>query len=158
MKTNIHFLSHLDRFFQNENFLRTKFIEEIKTHFKLNKFYFPFIYLFIYFENSGICESMWKNIVGPDRRPMTIRPMHSSRSVPKATDTHSEYVILIAFPMQQWLHIHTSVLPYHDALTLEYGTRSTSLNADTFRRFQYEKLDMATNRASISLSPIVFNV
>jgi hypothetical protein len=26
--------------------------------------------------------------------------------IPKATDTHSEYVILIVFPMQQWLHEH----------------------------------------------------
>jgi len=24
--------------------------------------------------------------------------------VPKSTDTHSEYVILIAFSLQQWLH------------------------------------------------------
>jgi hypothetical protein len=25
--------------------------------------------------------------------------------IPNATDTHSEYVILIVFPLQQWLHI-----------------------------------------------------
>ena len=30
--------------------------------------------------------------------------------IPKATDTHSEYVTLIAFPLQQWLHERTSVL------------------------------------------------
>jgi hypothetical protein len=28
----------------------------------------------------------------------------------KATDTHSEYVILIAFPQQQWLRERTAVL------------------------------------------------
>ena len=28
----------------------------------------------------------------------------------KATDTHSECVILIAFPLQQWLHEQASVL------------------------------------------------
>jgi hypothetical protein len=28
--------------------------------------------------------------------------------MPKATDTHSEYVILIAFPLQQWLHENVS--------------------------------------------------
>ena len=32
--------------------------------------------------------------------------------IPKATDTHSEYVILIAFPQQQWLHELASVLRY----------------------------------------------
>jgi hypothetical protein len=30
----------------------------------------------------------------------------------KATDTHSEYVILIAFPEQQWLHVSISMLRY----------------------------------------------
>jgi hypothetical protein len=28
----------------------------------------------------------------------------------KATDTHSEYVTLIAFLLQQWLHEHASLL------------------------------------------------
>ena len=32
--------------------------------------------------------------------------------IPKATDTHAEYVILIAFPLQQWLLESTSVLLY----------------------------------------------
>jgi len=30
--------------------------------------------------------------------------MHFERWVTKATNTHSENVILIAFPQQQWLH------------------------------------------------------
>jgi hypothetical protein len=28
--------------------------------------------------------------------------------ITKATNTHSEYVILVAFSLQQWLHEHTS--------------------------------------------------
>ena len=32
--------------------------------------------------------------------------------IPKATDTHSEYVILLAFPQQQWLHESTSMSRY----------------------------------------------
>jgi hypothetical protein len=32
-----------------------------------------------------------------------IRRVRVARSVTKATDTHSEYVILITFPLQQWL-------------------------------------------------------
>ena len=32
--------------------------------------------------------------------------------ITKAADTHSEYVILFAFPLQQWLHERVSVLRY----------------------------------------------
>jgi hypothetical protein len=32
--------------------------------------------------------------------------------ITKVTDTHSEYVIVIAFPLQQWLHERSSVLRY----------------------------------------------
>jgi len=32
--------------------------------------------------------------------------------IPKVTDTNSEYVILIALPLQQWLYERTSVLRY----------------------------------------------
>jgi hypothetical protein len=38
--------------------------------------------------------------------------MRISRRVPKAANTHTEYVTLIAFPQQQWLHERTSVLHY----------------------------------------------
>jgi len=39
---------------------------------------------------------MWKNIVEPDRTQMTIQRMCIACWIPKATNTHSEYVILIA--------------------------------------------------------------
>jgi len=32
--------------------------------------------------------------------------------IPKATNTHSEHVIVNAFPLQQWLHERASVLLY----------------------------------------------
>jgi len=32
--------------------------------------------------------------------------------IPKATDTHLGYVIHLAFPLQQWLHEHASLLCY----------------------------------------------
>ena len=32
--------------------------------------------------------------------------------IPKATNTHLEYIILISFPLQQWLHERSSVLGY----------------------------------------------
>ena len=47
---------------------------------------------------------MWKYIVQADRPRMTIWRMRIACWIPRATDTHPEYVILIAFPRQQWLH------------------------------------------------------
>ena len=43
---------------------------------------------------------------------MTIWHMCIACWMPKATNTHSEYVILIALPLQQWLHEHASNLRY----------------------------------------------
>ena len=44
-----------------------------------------------------------RNTVDTDRPQMTIRCMHIACGNPKATDTHSQYVTLTAFPLQQWL-------------------------------------------------------
>jgi len=52
---------------------------------------------------------MWKNIVDPGRQHMRIWRMGIACWVTRATDTHSEYVILIAFPLQQWLHERASM-------------------------------------------------
>ena len=38
-----------------------------------------------------------ENIVEPDRPPMKIWRMHTAYWIPKATNTHSEYVILLFF-------------------------------------------------------------
>ena len=43
---------------------------------------------------------------------MTIRRMCIACCIPKSTNTHSEYVILIAFPVQQWLDESMSMLLY----------------------------------------------
>ena len=41
-----------------------------------------------------------------------IRRMRSAFWTPKATNTHSEYVIPVAFPLQQWLKERSSMLRY----------------------------------------------
>ena len=41
-----------------------------------------------------------------------IEHMHIACWMTNATDTHSEYVILIAFPWQHWLHERISMLHY----------------------------------------------
>ena len=43
---------------------------------------------------------------------MTLWPKCIECQIPRATDTHSEYVKRIAFPLQQWLHDRTSTLRY----------------------------------------------
>ena len=55
---------------------------------------------------------MWKNIVQPDKPQITMWRMRCACWIPKATKTQSEYEICIAFPLQQWLHKHVSVLRY----------------------------------------------
>jgi hypothetical protein len=54
-----------------------------------------------FFENCVVYEIMWKNIVQLERPQMTIWRMHISRWVPKATNTHSEYAIVIVVPFRQ---------------------------------------------------------
>jgi len=55
---------------------------------------------------------MLKNILAPDSPQMTTGRMRFACWVPNAANTHSEYVILIAFPLQQWLHERVSLLLY----------------------------------------------
>jgi hypothetical protein len=76
-----------------------KVVENIKTHILCS---------LALFENSTIYEIIWKNSVPPDR-PQIMR-MHIACWITRATDTHSEYVILIGFPLQQWLRERASML------------------------------------------------
>jgi len=55
---------------------------------------------------------MWENTVQLDRPQMTIWHMRIACWITKATNTHSEYVIHIAFPQQQWLCECGSILGY----------------------------------------------
>jgi len=81
-----------------------KVVEKIKTHFVFGKFFF--------FENRAVYEIMLKNIVVRDTPQTTIWCMRIACWIPKATNTHSGCVILIAFPLQQWLHKRASMLRY----------------------------------------------
>ena len=55
---------------------------------------------------------MRKNILEPGRPQMTMWRMRIGCWIPKARNTPSECVILIAFPLQQWLHKRVFVLRY----------------------------------------------
>ena len=49
-------------------------------------------------------------MVEPERLQIKILRMRIARWIRKATNTHSEYVILIACPQQQWLRQRSSML------------------------------------------------
>jgi len=51
-----------------------------------------------FFQNLTFYEKRWQNVVKWDRPHMPIWRMLIAYWIPKATDTHSEYVILISFP------------------------------------------------------------
>jgi len=59
---------------------------------------------FFFSENRAVYEIMWKNVVERGRSQMTIWRMRITCWMTKDTFTHSEYVIHVAFPLQQWLH------------------------------------------------------
>jgi hypothetical protein len=65
-----------------------------------------------FFRKSCRLWNNWKDIVEPDRTQMTIWGMPLSCWIPTGTNTHSEYVILTAFPHQQWLHERALMLRY----------------------------------------------
>jgi hypothetical protein len=102
MNTDIHFLSYLTQFFLECKIFQTKIVERIKTHFVFNNFC----------KYCAVYALMWENIVDPGRPQMTIWPTHIACWIPKSKNMLSEYVTLIDFPLQQWLHERASVLCY----------------------------------------------
>jgi hypothetical protein len=82
---------------------QTKVVEKIKAHILCS---------ITFFDIYAIYGIMWKNIVEPGRPQMTVWRMCIACWIPKATNTHFECVILIAFPLQQWLLECISVLSY----------------------------------------------
>ena len=74
-----------------------------------------FIFKNVFFENIFVFEIMWKNIVEPGRPQMTMWHMRIACWIPKATNTHSESEILIAFPLNNGC---MSVIQHHIIYTL----------------------------------------
>jgi len=83
--------------------------ENQNTHFMFNNFFSKIV---------PVCEIMWKNISKRASSQMTIWRMHIVCWIPKVTNTHSEYVIHVAFQLQQrlnerdstWLHTYSACL------------------------------------------------
>ena len=68
--------------------------ENQNTHF--------FMFCNFYPRKSRHLPDTVEKMVEPDSLQITILRMRVACWITKATDTHSEYVILIAFPRQQW--------------------------------------------------------
>ena len=81
---------------------QTKVVKKMKTHFMFNN---------VFFENRAVYELILKNNVDSGR-PHTIWRTRFACWISKATDTHPDYVILIAFPQQQLLHERVPLLCY----------------------------------------------
>jgi len=58
------------------------------------------VYILV-FENRAVHATMWKNILEAGRPQTTIWCMHFVCWIPKSTNTHTVYVILIAFQLQR---------------------------------------------------------
>jgi hypothetical protein len=110
--SNLHFWS--SRFSLGWNIYQEKVVDKIKTHIICSiTFFFPKIVLLWEYE---------KNVVEPGRPQMTIRHISIAFWARKATNTHSEYVILIAFPPQQRSHECVSVFRYtYNACLVKFG-------------------------------------
>jgi hypothetical protein len=77
-----------------------------------------------------------------------IRRMRFAGWVTKATDTHSEYVILIAFTLQQWSRERTSLLRYTYIVSVAVFTnREAKIKRHT-------RIDIATHTLRIKILKI----
>ena len=76
-----------------------------------------------------------ENYVKQDTPQMTIRRTRTVCWIPKATNTHSEYVVLIIFPRQQWIHERASV-----SVSLKLNSDRQAQSAVTVRIFRHVTL------------------
>jgi hypothetical protein len=104
MKTNIHFFNNISPIsFKMRNVSDKSCRENQNTKFMFSKFFFTP-------EIHAVYEIMWKYFAERGRPRMTKWRMRIACWMPIPTDTHSEHVILIAFPLQQWLKEGASLL------------------------------------------------
>jgi len=103
MNTNTHFWSYLTQFFLEWETFQTNILLEINTHILGS------VTLF-FFRKSVFDEITWKYTVGPYMPQTTIWRIHIAYWIPKATNTHSESVIIMAFPLQNLMYERASVV------------------------------------------------
>ena len=92
MKTDIHFWSYLAQFFLEWEMFQTEVVEKIKTHILCSV-------IFRKKKSFQLLDNVEKYCRAGQSTDDNMAHAHCML-VPKATDTNSEYVILIAFPLQ----------------------------------------------------------
>jgi hypothetical protein len=92
---------------KTRNVLDKSFSENQNTHFMFNDLPPPLQKSCRLWDNVGKCFR-----AGQVTDDNIIWRMRFALCITKATDTHTEYVILIAFPRQLWLRGCTSILRY----------------------------------------------
>jgi endonuclease/exonuclease/phosphatase (EEP) superfamily protein YafD len=116
-------------------FRERKVVENEKTHFVFKKS--P-----LHPENrSTFDELKWKNI------SELVRPQKTIQWKNTATNTHSEYVTFIAFPLQQWLCERASMLRL-------YARRL--IHDRTVHRGRYWKVNYNSNHEQ-TINPLTLN-
>jgi len=69
---------------------------------------------------------------------MTTVRLYIACCITKATNTHSQYVILVSFPQQQWLQDRAFILSYtYIACLVWWHSNTTCFLASSFLRFLY---------------------
>ena len=119
-------------------------MDKIETHILCPVTFLP--------ENRAVYEITWKNMVQRSRSQVTRGRMRITCWIPKATNTHSEYVLLIAFPLQQRLHERASMLrcTYIACLVEAHCYHVTSSTCKTTSNPQSRPLHQTTD-----LSPVI---
>ena len=92
LKTDIHFWSYLAQVFLEWKIFQIKIVEEIKTD--------NLCEITFFFENRGIYETMWENMIEPGRPQEKIWLIHIACCIPKAKNTSSDYEVIAVFPWQ----------------------------------------------------------
>ena len=103
MKTFTHLWQYLAELFLQWEMFQIKAVEKINTHILFSIFFFSKI--------MPVKDNVEK--CGGARHATDdniIQHMRFACWITKATDTHLEYVILVAFPLQEWFQDSASVL------------------------------------------------
>jgi hypothetical protein len=114
------FLSCLAQFFLHWKIFHTEIVENIKTYILCS-------ITFLFQKSCRLWDNVENNIVQPSGPQMTIWRTRTACWICGATNTYSEYVIVIAFPLQQWLHKRALVLRYTYSARLVLNGWRTSL-------------------------------
>jgi len=103
VKTNVYFFIIARSLLLRRKYVSENLVEKIKTHNLCSVTFF-----------RKSCH-LWDDVekyLEPATPQMTKWLMRIACWIPKATNTYSYHVILIAFPLQRWLHDRVSVLRF----------------------------------------------